>query len=318
MLLRSLLASLLAVCFTVLNVHVVCGQAYPHKPIRIVTTPLGGGADFAARLIAPAISVSVGQPVIVDNRATNTLGELISNAPPDGHTLVVQGAPLWVGTLLRKVPYDPLKDFAPISLVAILPLVLYTSLSLPVQSVKELIALAKARPGELNNSRGGSGGAAHLAGELFKTMAGVKIVDVPYTSQSQELADLVSGRVQLTFTGPAALMEQVKAGRLKALAVTSVQRSSLLPGLPTVAETLPGFEASQIVAILAPGKTPPAVVKRLNQEVVRILNIAEVKEKFFNSGVEAVSSSPEELLARIKNDLANLGKVIKDAGIKVE
>ena len=307
------------VVMTVMGAGAASGQDYPSKPIRVITNVIGGANDSTARLIGPGISATLGQPVIIDNRATSMVGELVSKAPPDGYTLMLNSNSFYVTPLFRKAPFDPVRDFAPISLAARLPLILYVSLSLPVKSVKELIALAKARPGELNNSHGPvSGGAAHLAGELFKSMAGVNIVGVPYSSQSSELADLLTGRIHLTFTGPAALMEHVKLGKLRALAVTSTVPSPVVPGLPTVAASLPGYEAAQIIGIFAPSKTPEAIIKRLNQEVVRFLQTPGAKEKFLTLGYEIVGSPPEVLAATVKSEMAMVSKLIKDLGIKPE
>ena len=231
----------------------MAAENFPTRPLRIVTSGLGGGADFAARLIAQGISGPLGQSVIVDNRASGFI---------------------------------------------------------PGETV------AKARPGDLNYSSGGTGSSSHLAAELFKYMAGVKIVRIPYKSGSQETNDLISGQVQMTFSTPASVMQHVKSGKLKALAVTSLQPSTLVPGLPAIAASLPGYESISIHGMFAPSKTPEAIIKRLNQEIVRFLNTAEVKERFFGVGVEIVGSSPEELAAKVKSDMARMGKVIKDAGIR--
>ena len=287
------IVGMLSVGLMVLGASGVSGQDYPNKPIRIVTSEAGGGGDFTLRIIAQGISGPLGEPVTVDNR-------------------------VWLLPLTRKVPYDPVRDLAPISRLGSTPYVLYVHSSLPAKSVKELIALAKARPGELNNSIGGIGGVAHLAGELFKSMAGVNIVAVPYRSNSAEIADLIGGRVQLTFTSIASMMDQVKAGRLRALAVTSAEPFAVAPDLPTIAASgLPGYEWTQSQSIFAPAKTPAAIINRLNQEIVRLLKTTEAKERLFSVGQEVVGSSPEQLAATIKSEMARVGKVIKDAGIKV-
>lgn len=294
------------------------GQSYPSKPVRIVTSGLGGGADFAARLIAQGISGPLGQQVVVDNRASGVIpGETVAKAPPDGYTLLLYGSATWLTPLMRDhASYDAVRDLAPVTLVGGAPNVLVTHPALPVKSVKELIALAKARPGDLNYSSGGTGSSSHLAAELFKHIAGVDIVRVSYKSGAQETNDLIAGQVQMTFSTPASVMQHVKSGRLKPLAVTSLQPSTLVSGLPTIASTLPGYESISIHGMFAPAKTPETIIRRLHQEIVRFLNTAEAKEKFFNVGVEVVGSTPEELAAKVKTDMARMGKVIRDAGIR--
>ena len=301
-----------------LGAGVASGQDFPNKPIRILTSPVGSSVDFVARVIAQGLAVHLGQPVIVENLAARVaLGINLSKAPPDGYTLLIAGGSFWIGPLLQKTPWDPVKDFLPISMMAKTTNILMVHPSLPVKSVKELIALAKARPGELSFARGGTGGSSHLAGELFTAMAGVKIVGIAYTSGAQEIADLLSGRVQLTF-GSSALVPHAKSGKLRALAVTTKEPSPLAPGLPTVAASgLPGFEAESQTGLLTTDKTPAPIINRLSQEVVRVLHMPDVKEKLLNSGTEPVGSSPEELAALIKSEMAKWGKVIKDAGITV-
>ena len=303
----------------VLSAGVVYAQNYPNTFIRIVTTQAGSGNDFTARVIAPAISGGLGQQVIVDNRGA-IAGEVVAKAQPDGYTLLCWGSPLWLAPFLReKVAYDPVKDFAPISLLVTTPNILVVHPSLSVKSVKELIALAKARPGDLNYASPGAGGSVHLAAELFKSMAGVNIVQIGYRGTGQAFTSLISGEVQLMFPNAASVTPHVKSGRLRALAVTSAVPSALAPGLPTVtASGVPGYESLARFGMFAPAKTPEAVVRRLNQEIVRALNMADVKQKLFNSGAEVVGSSPEEFGTTIKSEMARLGKVIKDAGIRAE
>jgi tripartite-type tricarboxylate transporter receptor subunit TctC len=304
----------------VLSAGMVLGQNFPTKNIRFVTAPPGTGSDFTTRLIAPGISGSLGQPVIVDNRPTGvTPGQVVMQASPDGHTLLMTGANHWIGTLFGKTPYDPVMDFfSPITVATIEPNLLVVTPSLPVNSVKELIALAKAKPGALNYAATSVGGGSFLAAELFKSMAGVNIVSVPYSSGSGALADLLSGQVQVFFQGGAAMSPYVKSGKLRALGIASAQPSPLFPGMPTVASSLPGFESVSVQAVLAPAKTPQATIRRLNSEIARALNNADVKEKLFNTGLEVVGSSPEQLAALIKSDLATVSKLIKETGIKVD
>ena len=303
-----------------LCVSAASGQSYPHKTIRFITAPPGTGSDFTTRLIAQSISGPLGQSVIVENRPTGVVpGQLVSQATPDGYTLLVSGANLWIGTLFDKTPYDPvLNFFSPVTLASTEPNLLVVSPSLPANSVKELITLAKAKPAALNYAATSVGGGSYLAAELFKAMAGVNIVSVPYSSGSAALADLLSNQVQVFFQGGAAMSQLVKSGKLRALAVASAQPSALFPGLPTVAASgVPGFESVSVQAVLAPAKTPVAVIRRLNLEIVRALNAADIKEKLFNTGLEVLGNSPEQLAGIIRNDLAVVGKLIKDAGIKI-
>jgi tripartite-type tricarboxylate transporter receptor subunit TctC len=303
---------------TVLGSGMVCGQDYPNKPIRIVTGSVGGGGDFASRLIAQGIAGPLGQPVIIDNHG-NFAAEVVAKAPPDGHTLLLDSTSVWIGPLLQETPYDAVKDFSPITGAVILPNVLVVSPTLPVNSVKELIALAKARPGKLNYSAGSIGGSAHLSGELFKAMAGINMVAIPYKGGAPAITAVIAGEAQVNFPTTIAAAPHMKSGRLRVLAVTSAQPSALVPGVPTVAASgLPGYEAVSIYGMFAPARTPASIINRLNQEVVRVLNIAEVKERFFNSGEETIGSSPEQLAATVKSDIAKWGKVIKDAGIRAD
>ena len=298
------------------------GQDYPNKPVRIVTAEGGGGADFMSRLIAQGLTVSLGQQVVVENRggASGAIAaQAVAKAPADGYTLLFYSNGIWTLPLLRDVPYDPVKDFAPLTLVAISPNMIVVHPSLPVRSVKQLIALAKARPGELNYSMGGTGTTPHLAAELFKSMAGVDIVRINYKGAGPALNELIGGQVQLTFATTASGMPHVKSGRLKALAVTSAEPSALVPGLPTVAASgLPGYESVASYGMFSTARTPAALVSRLNEEIVRVLRRAEVKEKLFNTGVEVVGGSPEGFAAMMKMEMLKWGKVIRDAGIRGE
>lgn len=317
--LPCLVVRLLAVGTMVLTAGAAAGQNYPNKPVRMVTHGVGGGADFVARLIAPALTDSLGRQVVVDNRPHGVIpGEITSKAPPDGYTLLLASSPLWIAALLQNTPYDPLRDFSPITFAATSPHVLVVSSSVAVKSVKELIALARARPGALNYSSGSTGSSTHLAAELFKALAGVNIVRIPYKTGTAQITDVISGEVQLSFGIAGSVAGHVKSGRLRALAVTSPQPSALFPDLPTVAATLPGFESGSLYGMFAPAKTPAAVINRLNRETVRVLNRADVKEKFLNVGAEVVGSSPQEFAATIRSEMARMGKVIRDAGIRVE
>jgi tripartite-type tricarboxylate transporter receptor subunit TctC len=293
------------------------GQNYPNRVIRIVTTETGGGSDFNARMIAQGLTVSLGQPVIVDNRPGTLSTEAVARAVPDGYTLLFNGSTVWLLPFLRdNVPYDPVKDLSPVTLATRAPSILVVHPSLPVKTVKELIALAKARPGEINYAAGVIGAPPHIAGELFKARAGVNIVQVNYKGIGLAFNDVIGGQVQLMFPTAGSVMPHIRSGRLRALAVTTLEPSALVPGLPTVAASVPGYESTAPLAVFAPAKTPAALINRLNQEIVRVLNSTEVKGKFLNVGIEPVGSSPEELAVRIKSDMIILGKLIKDAGIR--
>ena len=298
----------------------VMAQSYPGRPIHIVTSEPGGGNDFAARMIAQPLATSLGQQVIVDNRggASGAIaGETVAKAAPDGYTLLLYGSNIWLLPFLRSnVPYDPLRDLAPVTLAVKAPNILVVHPSLAAKSVAELVALAKSQPGTLNYGSGATGSSSQIATELFKVMAAIEIVQIPYKGNGLALNALIAGQVHLAFATPGSVTQHIKAGRLRALAVTSTQPSALLPGLPTVsASGVPGYEAVSIVGLFAPAKTPAALVGRLNEEVVRVLNRADVKERFFGAGVETVGSTPEEFGATVRSEMARLGKVIRDAGI---
>jgi tripartite-type tricarboxylate transporter receptor subunit TctC len=317
------IVSILLLGMMILGMGAATGQNYPNKPIRIVTTEPAGAADIATRLIAPGLTGSLGQQVIVDNRSgagSVAAIESVAKGPPDGYTLLLHGSPVWLMPFMRDhVPWDPVRDFSPITLAVTLPNLLVVHPSLPVRSVKELIALAKARPGELNYGSGSTGASNHLAAELFSAMARVSMVRIPYKGGGPAVLGLIGGQVQLMFATAASVSPHVKSGRLRALAVTSAEPSALFPGLPAVAASgLPGYEAGTIYGVFAPANTPALLIERLHQEIARALNRAEVKERLFNSGMEAAGSSPEAFAAVIKSDMAKWGKVIRDAGIRDE
>jgi len=295
------------------------GQNYPNKPVRIVTSDAGSGSDFAARLVAQEVTDSLAQPVVVDNRSSNIVGGVAARALPDGYTLLVEGVSLWISPLLQKMPYDPVKDFAPITALSATPWCLVVHPSVQAKSVKDLIDLAKAKPGEINYASAGIGGGAHLAGELFRSMTGLNIVHIPFKGSGAAAIGLIGGQVQMMFANPPAVTPHIKTGKLRALAVTSAQPSALFPGLPTVMSSgLPGYEVTVALALFAPARTSDAIINRLNQEVVRVIRKPDVKEKFSSIGVETASGSPADLAALIKADLTKWTKVIKESGIKVE
>ena len=297
------------------------GQVYPSKPIRIVTGLPGGGSDLVTRLIAQGLSANLNLPVIVDNRPGGIIPrEIVARASPDGYTILVYGNALWLQQYMGdNVPYDAVRDFTPVSLVTNAPNILVVHPSLAANSVKELIALAKSKPGVLNCSTAASGSSSHLALELFKSMAGVSIVRIPYKGNVPAVTDLMGGQVQLSFATPAAVTPYAKSGRLRALAVTSPQPSALFRGLPTVASSgLPGYESGTITSIFGPAKTPAVIINKLNQEIVRALNRLEVKEKLIETGVDIIGSSSAQLASTMKSEMARLGKVLKDAGVRSE
>lgn len=291
-------------------------QNYPVKPIRIVTSAAGGGNDFEARLVAQGITDSLGQPLLVDNRSAQVSAEVVMKAPADGYNLLYQSSTLWIAPLLRKMPYDPVADFSPIVSTVRSLNVLVVHPSLPVKSVKELIALAKARPGELNYASSGTGSVTQFSAELFKNMTGANIVHVPYKGTAAAFQSLLSGETQMYVTDVGLLAPHAQTGRARILAITSLEPTALAPGLPTVASTVPGFEAVALSGIWAPAKTPAPIINRLNQEIVRLLNQPEIKERFLKVGAEVVASTPDQLGAAIKTEVAKLSKIIKDAGIK--
>ena len=303
----------------VLGAGVLCAQEYPSKPIRIVTAPAGGTVDMVTRLIGQELSGALGQNVVADNRPLLIGMDNVAKSPPDGYSLLVAADPFWIGPLLQKLNYDPVRDFAPISLLTRAPNVLVVHPSLPVKTVRELIALAKAKPGVLNYSSSGTGASNHLAAELFKAMAGVNIVRIPYKGSAPTVTALISGEVQVMFATQSSISSYLDTGRMRALAVTTKEPSVLFPGVPTVAASgVPGYEATSTQAIFAPAKTPASVVNRLNREIVQSMSRREVKEKFLRYGLETVATSPEELDTAMKSEMARMGKVIRDAGIKAE
>jgi len=298
---------------------------FPSKPIRIVVPfPAGGTTDILARAVAQKLTETLGQSVVVDNRpgAGGNIGaELVAKSPPDGYTLLMGtvGTHAINPSLYAKMPYDHVKDFTPVILVAGVPNVLVVNPSVPANSVQELIAYIKANPGKVNFASSGSGTSIHLSGELFKTMAGVSMTHVPYKGSSPALTDLMGGQVQLMFDNLPSSLPQIKAGKLRALAVTSAQRASALPDVPTVAEAgLPGFEASSWFGLLAPAGTPKDVVTKLNAEVAKWLATPEAREKLASQGAIAAGQSPDDFTRHIAAETAKWQKVVKESGAKVD
>jgi len=305
----------------IFGARVANSQNYPVKPVRIITAEVGGGSDLLARQIAQGLASNLGQQVLVDNRggAGGILAvQSLIKAPPDGYTLLLYSGGIWILPLLQDdVPYDPVRDLSPISLTNRTPNILVVHPALPVRSVKELIMLAKARPQALSYGSGGTGTSGHLAAELFKTMANVSIVRIAYKGTGPGLNDLIAGQVQLSFPNASSAMPHIKSGRLRGLAVTSAQPSLLAPGLPTVAASgLPGYESASVYGLFAPASTPLPFRDRVYREIARVLNRPGMKERLLNSGLETVGSSPEELAATIKLEMAKWGMVIKQAGMR--
>ncbi len=299
-------------------------SGYPNKPIRLISPfAPGGGTDIMARTIGQKLTESLGQSVVVDNRpgAGGTTGaDIVSKSPPDGYTLLVGGpSPLTVAPhLYKKLPYDPLKDLAPVTLMATVPSILAVHPSLPAHSVTELIALARSKPGQLTFSSSGNGGSGHLAGEMLKGMAGIDMLHVPYKGTGPATTALVSGEISLSMGNMLSLLPHVKSGRLRALAVTSEKRSPVLPELPTVAETVPGYTARVWYSILVPAGTPAQIVAKLNSAIVGILRTPEIKDHLSREGGEIIASTPQELTAFLRAESARWAKVIKEAGIRAE
>jgi tripartite-type tricarboxylate transporter receptor subunit TctC len=293
-------------------------QDYPARPIRFVTAAVGGGIDFTARLLAAGLTERLNQQVVVDNRGgTNVAPQTVAKATPDGYTLLVHNNTVWISPLLDKVPYDHEKELWPITLTSRSPNILVVHPSLQVGSVKELIALAKSLPGKINYASGPIGASNHVAAEVFKAMAGVDLMRIGYRGGGPALNDVLAGQVKVMFATSGSVTSHVQSGRLKALAVTSAEPSALTPGLPTVAASgVPGYSSEAIYGFWAPARTPAAIMARLNQEAVRVLNQPEVKERFFRSGVETVGSTPEQFAATIKAETARLAKVLESAGIR--
>ena len=299
--------------------------AWPSKPIRIVVPfPPGGTTDILARAAAQKMAEAWKEQAVIDNRpgAGGNIGaELVARSPADGYTLLMGtvGTHAINASLYAKMPYDHVKDFAPVILVAAVPNVLVVHPSLPVHSVAELIAYAKANPGKLNFASSGSGTSIHLAGELFKVMAGVQMTHVPYKGSAPAIADLVGGQVQLMFDNLPSALAQIKAGKLRALAVTSAQRAAALPDAPTIAESgLPGYEASSWFGLLAPAGTPADVVAKINGEIARWLASPEAKEKLSSQGAIAAGGTPEDFARHIAAETAKWQRVVRESGAKVE
>jgi tripartite-type tricarboxylate transporter receptor subunit TctC len=294
-------------------------QEFPSRTVRIVASEAGGSGDFVARVLAQGLAGPFGQQVIVDNRGGGVVaGDVVAKAPPDGHTVLLYGNTLWLLPLMRKsIPYDPYKDFAPVTVAARAVNVLVVHPAVPVKSVKELVALARSRPGELNFSTAAPGTMNQLAAELFRSMTKTNIVRVSYRGSASAMTAVMSGEVQMMFAAAAPARPHIQSGRVKALAVTTATRSPSYPELPTVAEAgVPGFEAVSVHGIFLPAKTSDAIIGRLQQEIVRVLQSADAKERLASIGAEPVGGTPAQLATTIKEEVARMGKVIREAGIE--
>ena len=299
-------------------------QTYPSKPIRfIVPFPPGGGNDIVGRIVAQKLAEGFGLSVVVDNRggAGGTVGtEMAAKAPADGHTMLVNNISLAVNaTLFPKLPYDTLKDLAPVTLVGRQPNIVVVNPSVPARSVRELLALAQAKPGQINYGSGGVGTASHLATELLKLMAKVDMVHVPYKGLGPALTDLMGGQIQLIISTLASALPQVRAGKLRALAVTTAKRSAFFPEIPSMDEAgVRGYEFSTWYGLLVPARTPRSIVDRLNQEMARVLGSAAVNDQFASQGLEAAHTSPQEFGVYLKSEVEKWAKVLKASGAKPE
>ncbi len=297
---------------------------YPEKPIRMVVGfPPGSQTDTVARLFGQKLAEAWGKPVLIDNvpgAAGNIAADRVAKAAPDGYTLgLLSQTQLVINPSLYKLAYDPVKDFAPVSQVTVSPNILVVHNAVPAKSVKELVALAKAQPGGLTFASGGSGSATHMPAELFKSVGSLDIRHIPYKSVSAAIPDLIAGRVTMAFSQMAVVLPLVREGKLRALAVTSLRRSSAAPELPTIAESgYPGFEVTVWFGLLAPARTPTTIVRELHLETVKALARADVRAKFADLGLEVIGNSPDEFAAVIKSEIPKWAKVIRESGIKLD
>ena len=302
---------------------VTWAQVYPARPIRfIVGYPPGGAVDVFARIIGAKLSDSFGQQIVIDNRtgaATVIASEIIAKAAPDGYTLFMQDIPSHAinASLYKKLPYDPVKDFAGVTMVASGPQVIVANPSLPIRSVADVIEMARAKPGQLNFASGGSGSTAHLAGELLKMMANINLTHVPYKGGALAMTDVISGQVQMLFFSLTGALPQIKAGRVRAIAVTSAKRSGAAPEIPTVGESgVPGYEATNVYGVLVPAATPKPIVDKLNAEILQVLRSPAVNDEITRQGADPQSSTPGGLENYLKSEIAKWAKVVRAANLR--
>ena len=311
-----------AVIASATPLHTLAQGAYPSRPVRIIApTAPGGGNDVVSRLLAQGLSERLGRPVLVENRAgagTVIGSEVVAKAAPDGHTLLMAVAAFTINpATYKKMPFDTLRDFTPITQALFVPNLMVVHPSLPVRSVKDLIALAKARPGQLSYSSGGQGTNSHMAAELFASMAGIRLLHVPYKGSTPAMIDLIAGNVTMQTTSASSLIPHVRAGRLRALGVSSAQRIAIAPDIPTIIEAgLPGYETSQWSGLLAPAGTPREIITRLHKETVAVLRTPVAMEHLARDGSVVVAGTPEQFAELLSSEVAKWAKVAKAAGIQ--
>jgi tripartite-type tricarboxylate transporter receptor subunit TctC len=300
-------------------------QSYPNKPIRLVCPfPPGGAVDIASRAVAHELTQILGQPVTVDNRpgAGGNIGaEIVAKSPPDGYTLLMTTSGIMAinPALYSKIPFDSIKDFAPVSTIVSLNNVLVVNPSVPAKSVKDVIALAKAQPGKLTYASSGNGTSIHLSGELFKSMAGVDMLHIPYKGSAPAVTDLLGGQVNMMFDNIPSSLPHIRAGKLRALAVTGAKRSQLLPDLPTIAEAgIPGYDSYVWFGVVAPAGTPPEIIGRLNAALVKTAATPSFRDRLTEQGYDVMSSTPEQMASSIRGEIAKWGKIVKASGAKVD
>lgn len=325
-----MLKSFLAAAACALLAQSAAAQSYPSKPVRIVVPfPPGGTTDIVARLVGTELQKMWGQPVVIENRggAGGNIGaDVVAKSPPDGYTLLMGtvgthaiNLPLYTQGG-GKLPYDPIKDFAPITLVAAVPNVMVVPASLPVNSVQEFIALAKSKPGQLNMASSGNGTSIHLSGELFKSLTKTYLVHLPYRGSAPAIQDLIAGNTQVMFDNLPSALPHIRSGRLKALAVTSLERAPALPSVPTIEEAagLKGFNATSWFGLLAPAGTPREIVAKVQQDVVKVLSTPEMRERFLGQGAAPVGNTPEQFAAFIRSEIDKWAQVVKFSGAKID
>ncbi len=302
---------------------IATAETYPHKPIRfVVPFGVGGPGDAIGRMIGRQLMERLGQPVVIDNRsgATTIIGtELVAKSPPDGHTLLLISTTHAVNpSLFPKLPYDPIKDFAPVTLITATPFMLGIHPSVTASSVSELVALARSKPGSLNYGSSGAGSSIHLTTELLKSAANLQMTHVPYKGSGPAFIDLIGGQIQMLFSSTVSTMPHVKSGKVRGLAITSLKRAPALPEIPTIAESYPGFESSSWFGLLVPAKTPQPVMDRLLKETRAALKSPDVNQALVSQGAEPGGSSPAEFSAYFQAEIGKWAKVVKSAGIKLE
>lgn len=320
----ALVASSFAVALAAGGIGSALAQGYPSRPIRIlVGFPPGGVADILARSVGAKLSESLGQPVVVENRAGaggNIAAETLAKSAPDGHSLIMFGTPTLANVFLyRKLSYDPINEFAPVALVASMANILVVNPSVPANSVTELILLAKSKPGQLNFGSAGIGSTQHLSGQLFKSAAGIDISHIPYKGSGPAMTALLAGEIPIIFNVMSTVLPQMKAGKVRGLAVTSAKRSPFAPELPTISEAgLPGYEYVAYFGLIAPARTSQEIIARLNAETARILQMPDIMERLAFNGAEPMIATPEQFGAFLREELTRMGKVVKDSGARAD